>query len=98
MDVVGLEQQEVLELEVPVHDLVLVAVGDGLRHLCEDQHRLVLRHRILLDKIVQQLPALTLFQHQVDAQLVLEGLIEPDNVGVVQLLHDLDFVDQPALV
>jgi len=50
-------QQQVLGLEVAVHDHVAVAVLDAADDLLEEAARLVLRQAALLDDVVEQLAA-----------------------------------------
>mmetsp|Transcript_22684 Transcript_22684/g.35057 ORF Transcript_22684/g.35057 Transcript_22684/m.35057 type:complete len:354 (-) Transcript_22684:144-1205(-) len=87
-------QQQVLRLQVPVHDVVGVQVVQRAQQQGHQVARLLLRVLLLLHDAVEQLPA----HHQLEDEDGLRALVEHvrqlDHVLVVQLLHDLDLVLQ----
>jgi hypothetical protein len=72
-----------------VHDVEQVEVGQGLGHLLEDGARLLLGVPLLLQDGVEQLRAAGVLEHQHQCLLVLEDPFQPDDVRVLQPLHDL---------
>ncbi|KAG8143805.1 hypothetical protein E2320_000966 [Naja naja] len=91
-----LEEEHVLGLEVAVHDMQAVAVGDGMHHLGE----VALGPRLLQParpprQQVEEVPTIAQFQHQVEPGRRLQHLVEPHYVGVLHQLHAAHLPPQP---
>mmetsp|Transcript_67453 Transcript_67453/g.146974 ORF Transcript_67453/g.146974 Transcript_67453/m.146974 type:complete len:230 (-) Transcript_67453:306-995(-) len=81
-------EEEVLWLQVPMADVVLVHVIDGANYLVHQDGSLNLSEVARLDDAVEELPSSSQLHDQVDVTMVLEGLEELDNVRVIHHLHD----------
>ena len=95
-------EQEVLQLQVAVHDAVLVQVVDRAEHVAHELGGAVLpEHEALVLAGVQQLeqlPAAAQVGHDVHGALAEEHVLDLDDVGVVQALQDGDLRVQLAQV
>ncbi len=83
-------EQDIRRLDVPVYDVVAVGVGQGIGHFAGDPHRLLDRERTLGD---QQIPeGLTRGErhHVVEAATSFAGVVQGENVRVLQGGCDLD--------
>ena len=88
-------QEEVLGLEVAVAHAIHVAVrqaADELAEVLARAARAVLLQLALLHDDVEQLAALHELQHQVDGGGAGQHLLELDDVGVLERLHDGDLL------
>jgi hypothetical protein len=66
-----------------VHDVHVVAVGNGREHLLHQHSGVFLREMSPLLYFVEQLTSLDVFLHNIKALGVLEVLVNFDDVGVV---------------
>lgn len=82
--------QQVLRLEVPVADAELVDVVDARDELLEVLAGLLFLQPLVLHDLVEELAAFHELHHQVQVLLGLDDLVDLHDVGVVQLLEDLD--------
>ena len=90
-------EQNVVGLEVSVHDVLLVHGLRGEQQVLHEQLDLefgALRHVLHL---LQQLALGQQLEHQVQRVLRLVHLVEAQQVPVVQLPHDADLVQQRLL-
>ena len=76
-------QQNVLGLQVAVHDAAVVAVGDGVEQRAHDGLRLALRVAGLADDGVEELAAGAELLHHVEVVVVLVEALDADDVGVL---------------
>lgn len=73
---------------------LLVAVVQSLHHLLENNPGLFLGEVPLVDDFVEELSASAHLSNHVYILLVLKGFVKLDDVGVVELLEDLDLVQK----
>jgi len=92
------DRHEVFGLEVAVHDVALVALVDGPDYGLENGARLGLVELALRHDAFEQRTSREQLHDQEETLLVLVPLLELDDVGVVQLLQDLEFSLQPRQV
>lgn len=86
-------EEYVVQLDIPVEHRPAVAVSDRLHNFLEYISSLVLCQMLaLLDQVVQVASARVLHDHH-DVLLVFEYLIEPDYIGVADLLEDVDLLE-----
>jgi hypothetical protein len=89
-------EEDVLRLDVPVHDVLGVDVGQRFQDLLGDLA--CLRNRYLaLGDALEEFAALAQLHYEHIVVLVVVDLVELGDVGVVQRLQDLDLVEE-ALV
>ena len=88
------QDEDVLGLDVAVHDGFLVQVGDRARDLRDDRLRLGLRERRPAQNQVEELRAFDELHHEAKHVRALVHLVELDDVGVGKPPHDLDFASQ----
>mmetsp|Transcript_27553 Transcript_27553/g.64213 ORF Transcript_27553/g.64213 Transcript_27553/m.64213 type:complete len:521 (-) Transcript_27553:8-1570(-) len=84
-------KEEILRLQVPVAEAVLVHVVYRTKHLLHHHGGLHLGEVPKLDDSIEQLAAGAKLHDQVHLHLVLEGLVQLDDVRVVHDCHDPDF-------
>lgn len=84
LDVAVLVEEDVLELEVSVHDPHAVAVPECDKELSYDASGLQLAERAILDEVVKQLSARTELRDKVDGRLGRKDLKELANVWMMQ--------------
>ena len=87
--------QNVLRLQISVGHILSVAVADGLKDLFGDNSRLKLAKFLSSSDLVEQLDAVAEFSYKEDAAFIFVDLIKPHNVGVVQILENINFVLEP---
>lgn len=90
--------QDILRLEVRVHDALRVAVGNGLEHLLDDARCLLLAEETTLGNFVEEFPACAEFGHVEVALVVLEDFEQAHDVWVVQLAQDLQLLEELGLL
>ena len=73
----------VFGFQVPVRDLVAVAVADRLDHLCERDARLALRVMILRRDPVEEFAAAAVLDDHAKLLLVQVAVVQPTDVRVV---------------
>mmetsp|Transcript_75725 Transcript_75725/g.214042 ORF Transcript_75725/g.214042 Transcript_75725/m.214042 type:complete len:423 (-) Transcript_75725:1069-2337(-) len=97
--------QVAVQLRVPVADAPAVEVVDWSCHLPHealDRRRVAFGeqrlHHLVLGEGVEEAAAGAELQDHEDLHLSLEGLVQPDDVGVLDLPHDVDLLPEPHLV
>mmetsp|Transcript_969 Transcript_969/g.1691 ORF Transcript_969/g.1691 Transcript_969/m.1691 type:complete len:200 (-) Transcript_969:320-919(-) len=89
-------EQEILGFKIPMANVLnVVAVGNGLDDLLDDLGGVVLRKMPLLalrfgNDPVEELPSSAKLRHEVEVFLVLINLVKVNDIGVGDLLEDLD--------
>jgi hypothetical protein len=81
--------QQVLWLQVAIHDVLLMHVADGQQDLADIEHGHVIAKPPVLPQPVEELPSRAELEDHVDKGVVLEGSLEGVDEGVVQLSQDL---------
>ena len=76
-------EQDVLRLQVTMHDISLVAVVDAGEDLFHEDSSIALAELTTLENLVEELTTLADLSDQVIALLVLEELVHLDDVRVV---------------
>ncbi len=84
-------KEEVLGFDVPVDDVLRVEVGEGVGHLVDINGAAALRERAVLCELLVELALAGKLEHEKDALLVVEVAIEAEDVGMSEVLLDLDF-------
>ncbi|GIX65410.1 ABC transporter ATP-binding protein, putative [Babesia caballi] len=97
VDGLGLEQQ-VLRLEVAVHDVLPVHVVDAAQHLLDDFGRVLLREALAAHYLVEQLASRVELRDEVVVLFVLEELEDLHDVRVVQRLEHVHLAQQRLVV
>mmetsp|Transcript_33948 Transcript_33948/g.104809 ORF Transcript_33948/g.104809 Transcript_33948/m.104809 type:complete len:214 (-) Transcript_33948:135-776(-) len=90
LDIAVAVEQDVLRLQVAVRHLLVVAVPDGEDDLLEDLAREHLRELAALADEREELPALDVFEHEVDGLLRLQDVLQAHDVLVVERLQQRD--------
>ncbi len=88
-------QQDVLGLDVAVDDLVTMRVLQGARHRRRDRHRIGNRQMPLAVEPLAERFALHVRHHVVDESVDLPGVVQRQDVGVLQVCGDADLVQEP---
>jgi hypothetical protein len=91
LDVLVLVKQEVLWLQVSVHDVQSVQVLHSIHDLLEEPACLVLLDSSLSHDVVEQLSSTSILHDQVEFLLGFNDLKELDDVGMSDLLQNVDF-------
>jgi hypothetical protein len=92
----GIAEEEVLELQVAVDDPLRVDVPHGAQHLLDEAGALrlgVVVIRLLVES-VEQLPPPTKLLDEVYLRMGLVYLLETDDVGMIELAHDVYLLAQ----
>ena len=92
------QEQDILGPEVSVHNFLRVAIVQGEHDLFEDNSRLLLGKVLLHNDVVEKLASRAHLHHHVNVLLVLKGLVELDNVGVIEFSEYLDLVEKLASI
>ena len=90
--------EDILRLKVTMSDVLTVAVCNGLEDLLGHVSCLILAKMVSPTDLVEQLAAVTQLRHEVDGALVLIDFIETHNVGMCQVLEDVDLILQSDLL
>ena len=90
--------QQILGLEVAVHDAQVVAVLDRLEQDQDQVPRLLLAVELLLGDALEELAALDEVHHQIKHRRLVEERVQLHDVRVVQLLQDVHLLEQGRLV
>ena len=98
LDVVPFVQQDVLELDIPVDDLGVVAVVHPAQDLLEQEARLPLPEPALALDVIKQGTIVRVLHHDKDLALSLYGFEHVDDVAVVQALQNSDLPVHPLPV
>mmetsp|Transcript_84081 Transcript_84081/g.224757 ORF Transcript_84081/g.224757 Transcript_84081/m.224757 type:complete len:272 (-) Transcript_84081:7-822(-) len=94
LHVLLVHKEEVLGLDVAVHDLPLVEVEQSGEDLLHHTSCLGLSEGSQLEDLIKKLSPLTQLHHKVDEPCVLEDLVEPDDIRMIRLLHQRDLALQ----
>jgi hypothetical protein len=97
-DIFLLLEEDIFRFEVSVADVVFVQIGNSRENLSHDHGCVCLAQKLLLDNLIEQLSALADFSDQIDGLFCFVDLVESDDVGVVELLEDLDLSGEHFLV
>lgn len=89
LDVAEPVDQNVLWLQIPIDDVVLVQVLDGQHQLADVEPRHAFLEPHLLGQLGQQIDSRTVLQNEVDVQRRLEHEENVHDEVVLQLLQDL---------
>ena len=89
-------KQDILRFEVPVRDILTVAVGDGLQDLLADVGSLILRQMFALADLIEQLAAFAQLCDDENRASILVYLIKTHDVWVGQILEDINFVHEAS--
>ena len=88
--------ENVLRLDVAVNDVLRVAVVDCVRHLNDVTRCRLLVEALCVAEHLEELAARGVLDDEVDARLVPEVSVEPDDVRVAEVGLDLDLAAQLA--
>mmetsp|Transcript_32269 Transcript_32269/g.69735 ORF Transcript_32269/g.69735 Transcript_32269/m.69735 type:complete len:289 (-) Transcript_32269:304-1170(-) len=89
-----LGDEEVFGLQVSMTNHVHVDVGNSTHDLLEEQGSSVFVEGTSLNHGIEELAALAELRSNEDAQVILKGVVQPHDVRVIQLFHDLDLGPQ----
>ncbi len=91
------QEQDVVWLDVPMHNAQAVGVGQRARHLGGDLHRVVHRQRTLTREPLCQVFTRHVRHDIVQQALGLAGIVDGQDVGMGQAGGDLDLSKEPVL-
>ncbi len=74
-----------------MHNTTLMQVPDGIDNWADNIPGLLLRIHLLLNDLLIQLTPCEILQHEVDIFLISIKVIKLDNVGMLDVLHDINF-------
>ena len=83
-------QNEVLGLEISVHDVSVVTIYEGFKDRTSGHHSVPFAVDALGLEVVQQFAALQVLDHELDVELAFIHLIKADDVRVVEHPQDGD--------
>ena len=83
--------EHIVKLEVSVHDVVSMQVGERLQELFEDRSELLLGDKFVAE-LAAQCAAWKVFHHEVYFRMVFERSMQTNNVWVVAVLKNSDFL------
>jgi hypothetical protein len=83
--------EEVLGLNIPVNYVFGVEVDESVGHLVDVNGTPTFRKAAVLHELLVHLALTGEFEHEEDAVLVVEVAVETEDVGVPEVLLDLDF-------
>lgn len=82
-------QENVLRLEVPVDDVLLMKSLDGTNDLSRVQFRPLLAELLLLAQIGEELATVEEVDEEVQLAISLERIVQANDVGVLDLLQNV---------
>ena len=82
--------QNVLWLQITMCNIAAVAVGDCLQNLLSHNTRFVFSEYASRRDLLEQLAAVAQLSDEEDVALILVDLVEPNDVGMVEVLQDVD--------
>jgi hypothetical protein len=91
-------QENVFRLEIPVNNMVLMAVGYAREQLLHQSCSIPLVKFALGNNFIEQLAALDMLSHDVETFLVLEVLENLHDVGVVERAQRVDLIQHSRLL
>ena len=86
-------QENVLRLDISMHDIVIMKAAKGLYNLLDDFRRVFLMKERLRNDIIKQLAAVKHFLNNKNTPLILESFMHLKDVWVVDLRQNFDLVD-----
>lgn len=89
--------EDVLRLDIPMHDMLGVQVQQRVRHLVYIPRTAAVAKAPLLSQLFIQLAFGGELEHKEDARGVVEVAVESQDVGVAQVLLDFDLAADLAL-
>lgn len=90
----GALKEEVFGFEVAVDDAELVEVADAVEYFLHDACAHGLGDAAFADDVFEELAARAQLHDDVQVALVVEGLVELDDVGMVDLSQSADLIDE----
>lgn len=84
--------EDVGELEVPVHDLVLIKGLEGIEDLDEELNGFLFGERFVLFEILGDVAFVAVLEDEVEVVGSLLNVVEFDDVLIIAGLEDLNFV------
>lgn len=84
-------QQQILELEVAMHDSLLVQISNARHELREQPTRRRILEVSVRQDVVEELAARRILENDSDVAVGLDAFVKADDVGVRQCLQDGDF-------
>ncbi len=84
--------KDVLRFEISMGDFLAMAIGHGLQELLEHVSGLHFTELVAVSDLVEELSTFTQLGDQIDGTLGLIDLIESDDVGMRQVLQDIDLI------
>ncbi|KAF5315292.1 hypothetical protein D9619_007381 [Psilocybe cf. subviscida] len=83
-------KQQILRLNIPVNNMLTMQIRQRIRHLVDVPRAPPLREPVQLRELLVQLALARELEHEEDALLVVEVPVQAQDVGVPQVLLDLD--------
>ena len=84
-------EKQILRLDVPVDDVFRMEVGEGVCHLVDIDGTTALREGAKLCELLVELALAGELEHEENTLLVVEVAVEAQDIGVSEVLLDLDF-------
>ena len=75
-----------------MHNTQLMAICNCLKNLLNDRSSLLLRETDFGDNLIEEFSTLAKLSHQVVPLVVLEDLVKFQNIRMIELLQDIDFM------
>mmetsp|Transcript_21606 Transcript_21606/g.44583 ORF Transcript_21606/g.44583 Transcript_21606/m.44583 type:complete len:271 (-) Transcript_21606:618-1430(-) len=94
LDIVVRPEKQILRLDIPVNDVLRMAVTKRLTEIANELGRRPLRKPPLGSEPLVQLSARTVLQNQIDVLIVVEIAVHPQDVLVPQMRLDFDLAAQ----
>ena len=91
-------EQDVLRLQVTMHDISLVAVVDAGEDLFHEDSSIALAELTTLEDLVEELTTFADLSNQVIALLILEELVHLDDVRVIDFFENIDLIEKHSLL
>lgn len=91
-------EEDIFQLDVTMHNIFGVHVGQTGKETAHDYLDFLGLEKHLLFHVLVELAALEELQAHVEGVLRFEDLVQFHDVGVVQLSHDLNLVDESFLL
>lgn len=92
-----LEEHHILWLEVPVHHMQPMAVGDSMDNLGKIfLSQLFIQTLLMFHDVVKHIPSIAQLQDEVKLGLSVYHFIQAHNIGVLDQLHAADFLEKVA--
>ena len=90
-------EKDILRLEVPMRDILAMTIGNSLQDLLADMRRLVLCQVLTLADFIEELAPVAQLGDQEYSTAILVDLVQSNNVGMRQVLENIDFVKKARL-